>query len=116
MCDLKYDTNEPIYRAEIDPQREQTCGCQGGGGWERDVEVSRYELLYAKEINNKVLLYGADNYIQCPMINNNGKKYVFFVFYLFRTTPTAYGISQARGSNVSCTCRPIPQLTAMPEP
>ena len=42
MWNLKYDTNELIYETETDSQkqthghREQTCGCQGGGGWERD--------------------------------------------------------------------------------
>ena len=32
MWDLKYDTNEPIYETKTDRHREQTCGCQGGGG------------------------------------------------------------------------------------
>ena len=40
MWNLKYGTNEPIYKIETDHwHREQTCGCQGGGrrkwnGWE----------------------------------------------------------------------------------
>ena len=32
MWNLKYDTNELTYKTEIDTQREQTCGCQGGEG------------------------------------------------------------------------------------
>ena len=36
--------------------------------------------------------------------------FFFFFFCLFRAVPTAYGSSQARGSNQSCTCRPTPQL------
>ena len=38
--------------------REQTCGCQGGGGWEMDWEcgISRCKLVYIEWINNKVLL------------------------------------------------------------
>ena len=28
-----------------------------------------------KYINNKVLLYSTENYIQCPVINHNGKEY-----------------------------------------
>ena len=32
MWNLKDDTNELIYETETDSQREQTCGCQGGGG------------------------------------------------------------------------------------
>ena len=34
---LNYGTNEPIYKIETDSwPREQTCGCQRGGSWERD--------------------------------------------------------------------------------
>ena len=36
MWNLKYGTKEPIYKTEPDSHREQTCGCQGGGGRERD--------------------------------------------------------------------------------
>ena len=32
-----------------------------------------------------------------------------FIYLLCRATPTAYGGSQARGSNQSCSCRPTPQ-------
>ena len=34
MQNLKHDTNEPIYKTHR--YREQTCGCQGGRGRERD--------------------------------------------------------------------------------
>ena len=52
--------------------REQTCGCPGGGmDWE--FGVSRRKLLYIEWINNKVLLYSTGNYIQYPVINQNGK-------------------------------------------
>ena len=60
--------------------REQTGSCQGGGGWggmEREVGVSRCKLLYIEWINNKVLLYSTETYIQYPMINHNGKEYFF---------------------------------------
>ena len=56
--------------------REQNCGCPGGGGGGgRDLEfgTSRYKLLYIGWINNKVLPYSTENYIQYPMINHNGK-------------------------------------------
>ena len=36
-------------------------------------DVSRYKLLHMEWINNKVLLYSTENYIQYPMINYNGK-------------------------------------------
>ena len=35
MWNLKYGTNEPIYKAEIHRDREQICGFQGLGGRER---------------------------------------------------------------------------------
>ena len=48
-----------------------------GGGMDWDVGVSRCKLLYTEWINNKVLLYSTENYIQYPMINHNGKEYIF---------------------------------------
>ena len=42
---------------------------------EWEIGVSRCKLLYLEWINNKVLLYSAENYIQYPMINHNGKEY-----------------------------------------
>ena len=59
--------------------REQTCGCQGGGGlgggmdWE--FGVGRCKLLHLEWINNKVPLYSTGNYIQSPGINHNGKEF-----------------------------------------
>ena len=47
-----------------------------GGGMEWEVGVSRCELLYTEWINNKVLLYSTENYIQYPMVNHNGKEYL----------------------------------------
>ena len=47
-----------------------------GGGIDWEVGVSRYKLLYREWINNKVLLYSTENYIQYPMINHNGKVYI----------------------------------------
>ena len=32
-------------------------------------------ILYIGWINNKVLLYSTENYIQYPVINHNGKEY-----------------------------------------
>ena len=59
--------------------REQTCGPprgRGSGGavdWE--FGVSRCKLLCIEWINNKVLLYSTENYIQHLEINHNGKEY-----------------------------------------
>ena len=41
---------------------------------EEGVGVGRCRLLYVEWIN-KVLLYSTDNYVQYPMINQNGKDY-----------------------------------------
>ena len=74
MWNLKYHTNEHIYETNSLRQREQTCGCQGGGcggrmDWES--EISRCKLLtYIVQIN-KVLLHSTGNYIQYPVINHN---------------------------------------------
>ena len=42
---------------------------------EQEFGVSRHKLL--EEINNEVLLYKIENYIQCPKINHNGKEWSF---------------------------------------
>ena len=55
-------------------RREQTCGCQRGGeGMDGEFGISRCKLLYIKWINNKVLLYSTEDYIQYPVINHNGE-------------------------------------------
>ena len=45
--------------------------------------VSRCKLLYTEWINNKVLLYNAENYIQYPMINHNGKEHKKECIYVY---------------------------------
>ena len=50
-------------------------GARGCGGREWEFGVSRCKLLYIGWTNNKVLLYSTGNYIQYPVINQNGKKY-----------------------------------------
>ena len=57
--------------------REQTGGSQGGGSWGRmewEVGISRCKLLNIEWIHTEVLVYSTENYIQCPMINHNGKE------------------------------------------
>ena len=52
-------------------------------------EISRYKVLYIKQINNKVLLYNTRNYIQYLVINHNGKEhekdylYVYIYIYIY---------------------------------
>ena len=57
--------------------REQTCGCQGGGGrsgmdWE--FGVSRCKLLHLEWISNETLLYSTGNYSQSLEHDNNMRK------------------------------------------
>ena len=42
---------------------------------EKEVGVNRCKPLYIESINNKILLYSTENYIQLPMINHNEKEY-----------------------------------------
>ena len=63
--------------------REQTCGCQGGGGMDWEFRVSRCKVLHIEWINNKVLLYSTGNYIQYPGINHNGKEYKKECIYMY---------------------------------
>ena len=55
--------------------REQICGCQGGEVWRREFGVSRCKLVCMEWMGNKALLYSTMNYIQCPVMNHNGKEY-----------------------------------------
>ena len=79
MCNLKYDTNELIYKTETDSQIQKTNlwlpNEKGGGrGINQEFEISRYKLLPIKQINN-VLLYSTGNYSKNAVINRNGKEY-----------------------------------------
>ena len=44
---------------------------------EWEVRVSKWKLLHMEWINNKVLLYSTESYIQYPVINHNGKEYIY---------------------------------------
>ena len=61
---FKKNTKEIIYRDAL--RRE---------GTNRELGISRYKLLYIKQINKKVLLYSTENYIECLAITYNGKDY-----------------------------------------
>ena len=78
MWNLSYDTNEPIYETEMESQTWRLVVAKGEGlgeGMEWEVEVSRCELLCLERINNKVLLYSTENYIQYSIINHNGREF-----------------------------------------
>ena len=68
--------NLPMKLKRNHRHKEQTNGCQGTGageGMEWEVGVSRCKLLYVEWINNKILLYNTENYIQYLMIKYNGE-------------------------------------------
>ena len=51
-----------------------TEGEKSGGVKNKEFGVSKYKLLYKKQINNKVLLYSTGNYSQYLVIKYNGKE------------------------------------------
>ena len=68
MQNLKTDTNEHIYKQkQIHRHRKQTMATKGerGEGMNQEFGISRYKVLYIKQINNKVVLYS---------VSFNGKK------------------------------------------
>jgi len=50
MWNLKYDTNELIYKTDTDSHRKQTMVTKGkgGGGINWEFGISRHRLLYIK--------------------------------------------------------------------
>ena len=75
LSNLKYGTDEPIYRTETDAWPwEQTCGCQrggGGNGMDWEFVVVGCKLLHLKCISNEVLLDSTGNYIQSLVIEHD---------------------------------------------
>ena len=55
----------------------------GDGGMDWEAGVSRCKLLYMEWVNNKVPLYSTGNYIQHPVINQNGKEYKKVCIYIY---------------------------------
>ena len=77
---LRNDINDLIYKSEINSQIQKTNlqlpeGIVGvEGEINSEFGISRYKLLYIKQINNKDLLYSTGNYIQYLVITYNGKE------------------------------------------
>ena len=74
----KMNLSKKKKQKQIHRPTEQTCGCQRigeGEGQTGEFGVSRCKLLHSEWINNRVLLYSTENYIQPNGIKNNGKKY-----------------------------------------
>ena len=65
MWNLKYGTDELIYKTEIDIEvRLMTTSGEGvKGGKDREFGISRCKLLYMERISNKILQYSTENCI-----------------------------------------------------
>ena len=63
--------NISVKQKQNHGHREQTGGCQGGGGMDWGVWDQQMQTI----IYRKVLVYSTGNYIQYPVINHNGKEY-----------------------------------------
>ena len=61
---------------------------EAGGETNDEFVISRYNLLYIKQINNKVLLYSTRSYTQYPIINQNGKDMKnnihYIMYYIYK--------------------------------
>ena len=57
----------------------------GGRGMDWEFGIGRCKLLHVGWINNKVLLKSTGNYIQYPVINDNGKEYEKECMYISTT-------------------------------
>ena len=75
---LKNDTNELIYKTEIELQMQKTNlwlpGGRVGGGINREIGIDIYTLLYIKQITNKDLLYSTGNSTQYSVMTYTGKE------------------------------------------
>ena len=64
MNNLKYGTNEPIYKTErltdMENRRMVAKGKRGESGIHWEFGVRKCKLLYLEWINNKVLLYSTE--------------------------------------------------------
>ena len=84
MWNLKYCTNEPIYKIETEPQtwRIDTIAKRKGGrdgmDWESGVSICK--LLHLEWIDNKALLYSIGSCIQSPRIDLDGKLYIYRMY------------------------------------
>ena len=74
MWNLKYDTNELVYKAETVTDIENRLEVAKQEGWSRMdcvFGISRCQVLYI--FYDKVLLHNTRNYTQHPVINHNEK-------------------------------------------
>ena len=82
MWNLKYNTNEHIYKRNRLTDTEKRLGIvRFRGAMEWEFGVSRCKLLCIEWIKIKVLLYSTESYIQCLVIKHNGQ-YMKNIIYI----------------------------------
>ena len=67
-----------IHRHRTDLWLPRGRGAGGRMDWE--FGISKCKPLYTGWISNKVLLYSTGNYIQYPMVKQNGKEYEEYIY------------------------------------
>ena len=77
-------TNEPIFAIEtyVENRAVIAKGEQIGRRTKEEFGFSRCRLFYIEWINNNIHCI-AENYIQYPMINHNGKEYLKKNIYIY---------------------------------
>ena len=84
--------NLPMRQKQNHRHREQTGSCQRVGGWRKDRaegwDLADISFFYIEWINNKVLLYSTENYIQYLVTDHNGKEYFKKYIYIYIYTHT----------------------------
>ena len=80
IWNLKYDTNELIYKTEIDSHTD--CGCNGEEGWRGTnwkFGISRCKLLCILYIGGLNNTYRTGNYVRYPVMNRNEKEKIHYL-------------------------------------
>ena len=84
--------NLPMRQEQNHRHREQTGSCQRVGVWRKDRakgwDLADISFFYIEWINNKVLLYSTENYIQYLVTDHNGKEYFKKYIYIYIYTHT----------------------------
>ena len=81
MRNLKYGTNGPIQKTEMNSETQRTVLWLSRGGKYWESGTNRRTLLYIGRMNSKVLLY---SYIHHLAINHNGKEYFKTCLYVHK--------------------------------